>query len=66
MTGQIVSFKGVTWTIIPKLSLLPILIWSNAVSWQMKFTLHCLVVCDMNCNTVENASSMEVYTAGSS
>ena len=31
MMGRNMRFKGVIWLIIPKLSLLPILIWSTAV-----------------------------------
>ena len=33
MRGQNVHFKGVLWKIIPKLSLLPLLIWSTVTSW---------------------------------
>ena len=43
MTGRNICFKGVLWEIIPRLSLLPLLIWSTDALYAIMplFCLYC-------------------------
>ena len=42
MMGRNISFKGVIWKIIPKLSLLPLLNWSTGYKWKALGTIDTL------------------------